>query len=127
MAKIPISFYKKENRWGNKMLEASTNIYIFWIHMLVIGFGVFWAYKLFKLSPAWKHVWVIFTTALGLSAIRKIMIVFFQPSLDATFWEVVVMDWFPSIIVLSISLSMMFLWFLFRKYLTDKGEIRKRC
>lgn len=109
------------------MLEASTNIFIFWIHMLVIGFGVFWAYKLFKLSPAWKHVWVIFAISLMLSAIRKVMIVFFQPRLDGTFWEIITMDIFPSIIVMSISLSMMLLWFLFRKYLTDKGEIRKKC
>lgn len=109
------------------MLEATTNIYIFWVHMAVVGFGIFWAYKLLKLSPAWKHIWIIFTTALMLSVVRKILIVFYQCHIDKTFLEIIIMDVFPSIIVLCISVPMMLLWFLFRKYLTDKGEIKRKC
>ena len=105
-------------------LEASSSIWIFIIHSFIAAFGLFWAFKLYKLSKAWKHIWIILIMSISLSVIRRALIAFCSLWIDETIWEFILIDLFPLGILACTSVVMMSLWFLFRKYLDSGGKLK---
>lgn len=109
----------------NILHNPLTDYVLFYFHMVVLLFGGFWSYKLIKLSPTWKHIWLLFIGALFGSALRRFMVTIYPDHIQSNDLVVlIVIDFIPSLVLLSMGIGLMLLYSFLSKHIDEEGKLK---